>query len=870
MKSKISALISLAILISISASFVSADVILHPGYINGTLSVGSETVTGGYVSASDTTNTYAAYGSAPNGVYSLTVEGGYTYDVYATAYMGNNQLSIGKQTISVNQNETVTLDFSVNPGYINGSITATGGTLQNYYLYANYYDSGAGQYYNAYSSYGASADGTFNFPMVPGTNVEVSGYAYVDGIRYQLEYRYVNVSAGQTIDVYYTLNITPGSISGNVSVEGETINQAYVYGYSCTGGYKDASTVVSPNGSYLLGVAPGTWTVYPDIYMNKNYLRPPSASVNVSSGENVTGVDFIINPGYANGTIELTGANTDIYSAQIRAYGSNNTYAYVATSTDSYGLILSPGDWQIGHYQYLYFDYPDDPNPYLYSHLQIVNYSLPTTTITQDETVSGIDFSYGTAMITTYFYVEGGGSLKSPEIRGSYYAYPMNVWGNGYGSSLETTIGEVTITVTPGTYNLEAWAYVGGSRTKFGEFMITVEEGDIVDVDIGAPDLALTAPGGGACIEGSNVTVEGTATDDTGIANVTVNGNLVTLTSTNNPDDPNEVSFNATVDLAIGENTITVVATDLHGKTATIERSVYRDEANPTLEVISPENGSITSEDNVTVTGTATDDNAIDTVTVNGVKVTVDPNNGSFSYELTLVDGENTITVIATDLCGKTATDTRIVTKSVNSPPVADADGPYTGVVGEPITFNGTGSYDPDGTIVSYEWDLDDDGEFDDANGPTPTMTWDAPYSGNISLRVTDNDGATDIDSTTLTVKEVIPATIDFDPDTLNKKSKGKWVTVYTELPAGYNVTDINVSTMMLNETVPAELQPTEVGDYDSDGIPDLMVKFDRQAVSDILQIGDTVDIAVTGKLYNGASFGGSDTIRVLNEGKGK
>ncbi len=146
-------------------------------------------------------------------------------------------------------------------------------------------------------------------------------------------------------------------------------------------------------------------------------------------------------------------------------------------------------------------------------------------------------------------------------------------------------------------------------------------------------------------------------------------------------------------------------------------------------------------------------------------------------------------------------------------------------------------------------------------------MTWDAPYSGNISLRVTDNDGATDIDSTTLTVKEVIPATIDFDPDTLNKKSKGKWVTVYTELPAGYNVTYINVSTMMLNETVPAELQPTEVGDYDSDGIPDLMVKFDRQAVSDILQIGDTVDIAVTGKLYNGASFGGSDTIRVLNEG---
>ncbi|GEM_PF-6653402 len=38
-----------------------------------------------------------------------------------------------------------------------------------------------------------------------------------------------------------------------------------------------------------------------------------------------------------------------------------------------------------------------------------------------------------------------------------------------------------------------------------------------------------------------------------------------------------------------------------------------------------------------------------------------------------------------------------------------------------------------------------------------------------------------------------VEASIDFDPDTLNLKSKGKWVTVYTELPAGYDVTDINV-----------------------------------------------------------------------------
>jgi len=87
-----------------------------------------------------------------------------------------------------------------------------------------------------------------------------------------------------------------------------------------------------------------------------------------------------------------------------------------------------------------------------------------------------------------------------------------------------------------------------------------------------------------------------------------------------------------------------------------------------------------------------------------------------------------------------------------NAIPIADANGPYSGIVGEPITFDGTGSYDLDGTIVSYEWDLDGDGEFDDALGANPTKTWNTPYSGDISLRVTDNEGATDVDTTTLTV----------------------------------------------------------------------------------------------------------------------
>ena len=106
--------------------------------------------------------------------------------------------------------------------------------------------------------------------------------------------------------------------------------------------------------------------------------------------------------------------------------------------------------------------------------------------------------------------------------------------------------------------------------------------------------------------------------------------------------------------------------------------------------------------------------------------------------------------------------------------------------------------------------------------------------------------------------------TIDIDPDTLNLKSKGNWITCYIELPEGYNVEDIDISTILLNDVVHAEDHPTEISDHDNNGISDLMVKFDRQAVQDILKIGDNVAITVTGELIDGTRFEGTDYIRVI------
>ena len=103
--------------------------------------------------------------------------------------------------------------------------------------------------------------------------------------------------------------------------------------------------------------------------------------------------------------------------------------------------------------------------------------------------------------------------------------------------------------------------------------------------------------------------------------------------------------------------------------------------------------------------------------------------------------------------------------------------------------------------------------------------------------------------------------TVVFEPDVLNLNSRGKYVTAYIELPTGYNISQIDIFSVRLNDTVPALGKPTEIGDYDSDGVPDLMVKFDRAAVQDALTLSGALELTITGEVA-GIGFEGGDTIK--------
>jgi hypothetical protein len=91
-----------------------------------------------------------------------------------------------------------------------------------------------------------------------------------------------------------------------------------------------------------------------------------------------------------------------------------------------------------------------------------------------------------------------------------------------------------------------------------------------------------------------------------------------------------------------------------------------------------------------------------------------------------------------------------------NNAPIADADGPYSGKVGNPVTFDGSGSYDPDpgDSISKYEWDFDNDGQYDDGTGKYASHTFNSTGTGLVRLKVTDTHGAYDTDSTIYTITE--------------------------------------------------------------------------------------------------------------------
>jgi hypothetical protein len=128
-------------------------------------------------------------------------------------------------------------------------------------------------------------------------------------------------------------------------------------------------------------------------------------------------------------------------------------------------------------------------------------------------------------------------------------------------------------------------------------------------------------------------------------------------------------------------------------------------------------------------------------------------------------------------------------------------------------------------------------------------------------------------------VCETVEVEVDIQPDDVEINSSfnvgSKGVLPVVVLGNAINVTDINVTTILLNATfgtgTPCEPIRWSYNDTNSDGIMDLELKFDAECVAGLLEScsdGDIATLVLTGE-FDTSTFTGSDDVRVLKKGKG-
>ena len=145
-------------------------------------------------------------------------------------------------------------------------------------------------------------------------------------------------------------------------------------------------------------------------------------------------------------------------------------------------------------------------------------------------------------------------------------------------------------------------------------------------------------------------------------------------------------------------------------------------------------------------------------------------------YNVTLVVVWNISGNLTADIAEK-------VISIANQDPVADA-GPDQMVTTKQVTLNGSASYDPDGEIVSYEWDF---GDSTTGNGVTVQHTYAVDGTYTVTLTVTDDFDAEDEDTAQIIVDTTSPQT------TLDLNG--------TLGAHGWYITNVTV-TLTVNETV--------------------------------------------------------------------
>lgn len=302
--------------------------------------------------------------------------------------------------------------------------------------------------------------------------------------------------------------------------------------------------------------------------------------------------------------------------------------------------------------------------------------------------------------------------------------------------TLRTTVFETS----PGPVRLRVSAAFRGSIVRANSSVLTVNVTGTT-----ATGITILSPANQSYLSTSPINVSGSVGDPG--ATVTVNGIPAPVTAG---------TFQLTVPLVEGTNTLTAVANNSGGTTSTSSVQVTLDTTPPRVTIESPASNLVTTDTAVTVAGTVNDivvgtvNTQQATVTVNGLPAQV-ANRSFLAAPVPLAMGLNTIQAITRDRAGNQATMSIQVTRQPPTSPLIrlisgnNQSGPVSSLLGAPLVVgldDGQGHPVANTPVVFRVTDNNGTLGAGTASGPSIAVTTNSQGQAQVSLRLGARSGS--------------------------------------------------------------------------------------------------------------------------------
>ncbi len=550
---------------------------------------------------------------------------GYAYPKNTEKY---TNLNLDKKEFTAKPGETVKLTWSgtfpdkpvIPLGKIRGTFSYSPlpeGTLSRHYIYTS-----------SASTY-ITKDGEYELNNVTaGNSIYLRAYSYFNNNRQYMYWPYSYINPDKTngyislpADTEKEVNFSekPAMVKGKISITGSKstsdvtsglhVRANGVYGTNTYGGHATDQGIQNSTGEYSLYLTPGLWDV--GCYFNSNYITFSNNSsnpqeylnssfmyydytrtsnngsgLNLEAGQVVEGYDIEIPTGMV--TIKFTSSDGALVkSPQIdasmnesengkstyscRVYGSGSgTEVKEAQAT----IVAPPGTYNVNTTAYVNGSYVTfSPRSVLVIEGVHTVIEINGPSLSLESPVSELYTSEENVCVKGKSTDDAG--VESVTINGK----AVGITSTGNIEDPKEVSFETTVPLVNGPNKIEVIA-----TDTVGKL---ARDTRYVYKDNSKPTLAVY-PADGTSTQETSVTLTGKATDDNEITEITINGISIDFTSSNNPDDPNEVVFSKNFDLDKGINKFTVTATDNCKRSTTVVNNITNSDEDTVPPVIEP------------------------------------------------------------------------------------------------------------------------------------------------------------------------------------------------------------------------------------------------------------------------------------------